>query len=226
MVRRIFVTATDTGAGKTFVTTALLCALREAGKDVIGLKPVASGSEGAAVNADVSALLRAQGMPESKASAINIYSFDAALAPSQAAALEGEAIDPKTLLAWCQKKSAGHAISLIEGVGGLMVPLVEDYLVSDWLSDMPDCEVILIVRARLGGINHALLTLDKLNHMGLPPRRVIINDADHVGQAMLERHQEALIASCAGLTELILMPYLEESQRLASGTQQIISSLI
>jgi len=192
---------------------------------VIGLKPIASGNEGAVVNADVSALLQAQAMSQDDASNINLYSFDAALAPSQAATAEGKSLDPKALLAWCQKKSTGHAISLIEGVGGLMVPLAENYLVSDWLGDMPDCEVILVVRARLGGINHALLTLDKLNHMGRPPRWIIINDADHVGQAMLDRHREALAASHTRSTELILMPYLEENQRLSSGTQQIISSL-
>ena len=192
---RIFITATDTGAGKTYVTASLLRTLKEAGKDVIGLKPIAAGCEGAKLNPDVAALLKAQGLPESEAENINLYSFEAALAPSQSAAEEGRRIDPKELVGWCGEKSANHEISLIEGVGGLMVPLTEDYLVSDWLGDMPDCEVMLVVRARLGGINHALLTLDKLNQMGRPPKWVIINDADNVGQAMLDFHAQALSAS-------------------------------
>ncbi len=192
MVRRIFITATDTGAGKTYVTASLLRALKEAGKEVVGLKPVAAGCEGAKVNPDVSALLEAQGLPESDAANINLYSFDAALAPSQAAAEEGRLIDPQELVGWCKEKSGSHDISLIEGVGGLMAPLTEDYLVSDWLDDMPDCEVMLVVRARLGGINHALLTLDKLNYMGRPPRWVVINDTDNVGKEMIEAHAQAL----------------------------------
>jgi len=207
-MRRIFITATDTGAGKTYVTASLLRSLKGAGRDVIGLKPVASGSEGAGVSPDVAALLEAQGMPESAAANINLYSFDAALTPSQAAAEEDRSIDPHELLEWCKKQSSGHEISLIEGVGGLMVPLAEDYLLADWLSDMPDCEVMLVVRVRLGGINHALLTLDKLNRMGRPPRWVVINDVDNIGQAMLASHQSAL----AKTAELIVIPHAMECQ--------------
>jgi len=194
-MRRIFITATDTDAGKTYVTASLLRALKKTGRDVIGLKPIASGSEGAAISSDVAALLKAQDLPDSAAPSINLYSFNAALAPSQAAAKEDQHIDPQTLLAWCEEQSKGHDISLIEGVGGLMVPLAENYLVCDWLDDMPDCEVLLVVRARLGGINHALLTLDKLQRMGRAPRWIFINDADHVGQDMLEKHKQALTAS-------------------------------
>jgi len=186
----VFITATDTDAGKTYISSALLRALREAGKDVIGLKPIASGNEGAAVNSDVAALLKAQGMSESMD--INLYSFDAALAPSQAAAAEGRNVDRQMLLDWCEQQSSVHDISLIEGVGGLMVPLAENYLLVNWIEDMPDCEVLLVVRAKLGGINHALLTLDKLNRMGRPPRWVVINDADSEGETMLRHHQAAL----------------------------------
>jgi len=205
-MHRIFVTATDTGAGKTYVTASLLRSLKESGRDAIGLKPVASGNEGEKINPDVAALLKAQGLPESEAANINLYSFDAALAPYQAAAKENKNIDPKALVDWCMEKSGGHDISLIEGVGGLMVPLAENYLVSDWIKDMPDCEVMLIVHARLGGINHALLTLDKLTRMGRPPRWVVINDVDKVGQAMLERHIGAVqpFLSPSTLLELVL----------------------
>jgi dethiobiotin synthetase len=191
-MRRIFVTATDTDAGKTYVTSSLLRALKKEGRDVIGLKPIASGSEGAAISPDVAALLKAQDLPDSAAASINLYSFFAALAPSQAATEEGRNIDPEELAAWCEEQSRGYKISLIEGVGGLMVPLVENYLVSDWLNDMPDCTVLLVVRARLGGINHALLTLDKLQRMGRLPRWIVINDAERVGQDMLEKHRHAL----------------------------------
>ena len=192
IMRRIFITATDTDAGKTYVTASLLRALKTAGRDVIGLKPIASGSEGAAISPDVAALLKAQDLADSAAANINLYSFNAALAPSQAAAEEGQNIDLQELVKWCEQQAEGHDISLIEGVGGLMVPLAEDYLVCDWLDDMPDCEVLLVVRTRLGGINHALLTLDKLQRMGRSPRWIVLNDADHVGQEMQAKHKHAL----------------------------------
>jgi len=203
IMRRIFITATDTDAGKTYVTASLLRALISAGNKVIGLKPVASGREGAAISPDVAALLKAQCLPDSTAANINLYNFGAALAPSQAAAEEGQSIDPQALLGWCKERSKGYDISLIEGVGGLMVPLTDDYLVADWLNDMPDCEILLVVRARLGGINHALLTIDKLNRMGRPPRWIVINDGDNVGEDMLARHQQAL----AKAGELIIVPH-------------------
>lgn len=200
----IFVTASDTDAGKTHVTALLVRLLKKAGRDVLALKPVSSGSGNKPVNADVEILLEAQGMRD--ATQINLYSFDAALAPAQAAAVEGQHIDTGALLDWCRSKAGGHELTLIEGVGGLMVPLCDDYLVSDWLDDMPDCEVLLVVRVRLGGINHALLTLDKLQLMARPPRWIIMNDADGVGEDMLDRHVQALAGRC-GAAQVIRLPH-------------------
>jgi len=223
-MRRIFITATDTGAGKTYVTASLLRSLKGAGRDVIGLKPVASGSEGAEVSPDVAALLEAQGMPESVAVNMNLYSFDAALAPSQAAAKENRSIDPEKLLDWCEKQSRDHEISLIEGVGGLMVPLAKDYLLADWLHDMPDCEVLLVVRARLGGINHALLTLDKLNRMGRPPRWVVINDVDGEGEAMLKHHHVALMPFLHESSEVICLSHRAAATDILKGITGLVGS--
>ncbi len=223
-MRRIFVTATDTGAGKTYVTTSLLRSLRDAGRNVIGLKPVASGSEGAEVSPDVAALLQAQDMPESAAVNINLYNFDAALAPSQAAARENRSIDPEKLLDWCKKQSRGHEISLIEGIGGLMVPLAKDYLLTDWLDAMLDCEVLLVVRARLGGINHALLTLDKLHAMGRPPRWIIINDIDGEGEAMLKHHHVALMPFLHESSETICLSHRAAAKDVLKGIADLIGS--
>jgi len=213
---KFFITATDTGAGKTYVTTALICALRDAGKDIIALKPVACGNRGNVINPDVAALLKAQGLPEREAEKINLYSFDAALAPSQAAAEEGRKIAPKELINWCSEQSKGHDICLIEGVGGLMAPLTEGFLVANWLARMPNYNVMLVVRSRLGGINHALLTLDKLNQIGRPPCRIIINDADNAGQGMLDRHAEAMAPFLAP-AQLGLMESLKHNHVLSNA---------
>ncbi|HKJ83668.1 MAG TPA: dethiobiotin synthase [Mariprofundaceae bacterium] len=201
-MRHLFITATDTDAGKTFVTCGLHRALCEAGERVRALKPVACGHEGDGISPDVAALLQAQGMAPAQQAEINRYDFAAPLAPSQAAALEGGRIDETALLDWCRGHMQGTARCLFEGVGGLMVPLDERFLVSDWLAAMPDCQVLLVVRARLGGINHALLTLDRLHAMGRAPRWIVINDADGVGDAMVDRHVIALA------------PYLDADSRL------------
>jgi len=192
MQNRLFITATDTDAGKTYVTTALTRALREANRDMIALKPVACGNDGKQLNPDVAALLNIQGLSDEASAGINLYSFNAPLAPSQAAAKEDRRIDPQRLTDWCMERSMEHDICLLEGVGGLMVPLVKGFLVLDWLAQMPDFDVVLVVRVRLGGINQALLTLDKLNQIGRSPVRIIINDADNAGEAMLASHFEAI----------------------------------
>lgn len=200
----IFITASDTDAGKTYVTCALIRALRKSACDAIALKPVASGSGEGAVNPDVAALLAAQGMHD--AAAINRYNFAAALAPAQAAAREGRGIEPEALVAWCTARMAAHALTLIEGVGGLMVPLTADYLVCDWLAALPACKVMLVVRARLGGINHMLLSLDKLARMGRMPAWIVLNDADGVGEAMLDCHAQAL-TGLSGSARILRLPY-------------------
>lgn len=202
-MRHLFITATDTDAGKSFVTFSLFKAMQALGEPTLALKPVACGHEGEGISPDVDILLRAQGMTPGEAGRINRYDFSAALAPSQAAAMEGVRIDERQLVDWCRERMQGSEHCLFEGVGGLMVPLHARFLVSDWLTAMPELAVLLVVRVRLGGINHALLTLDKLRAMERGPRWVVINDADGVGSAMVERHAQAMA------------PYLEPGCRLS-----------
>lgn len=202
-MRHLFITATDTDAGKSFVTLSLFKAMRELGEPTLALKPVACGHDGEGISPDVDILLRAQGMTSGEAGRINLYDFAAALAPSQAAAMEGVRIDERQLVDWCRARMQGPEHCLFEGVGGLMVPLHPRFLVSGWLAAMPELAVLLVVRARLGGINHALLTLEKLHAMERAPRWVVINDADGIGSAMVERHAQAMA------------PYLEPGCRLS-----------
>jgi len=170
-----FITATDTDAGKTWVTSHWIKALLAQGVDAQALKPVACGVNDANVNEDVALLAEAQGIqiPES----INAYTFAMPQAPSIAAQAEHRTLEPKFLLDWCAKKRQNHAVTLIEGIGGLMVPLTTNYLVMDWVRDLTDCAVVLVVGAKLGCINHAILSLKQLQAEGCSPAYIIINDA-------------------------------------------------
>jgi len=206
----IFVTATDTDAGKTFVTASLLRALAEAGVKACALKPVCCGRESGQMNPDIKTLLEAQNMSASQAGSINLYDFEVAAAPGQAGAEESKHIVPETLVQWCQAKMKEQDVTLIEGVGGLMVPLTGGFLVSDWLAAMPECMVVLVVRARLGGINHALLSLKQLQAMHRDPAWVILNDADKAGNTMLSRHAEAIAPFLSSQTRLLSLPHIED----------------
>ncbi len=204
----IFIAASDTGAGKTHVTALLTRALRRRGAAVRALKPVGCGRGRGHMNGDVRRLLRAQGMDASQAREINLYDFAAAAAPQHAAAAEGMFLEPGKLLDWCARNRRRGCLTLIEGVGGLMVPLAPGFLVSDWLSALsPPLRVLLVVRARLGGINHALLTLDKLVRLQHPPSWIVVNDADGGGGTVLQQHLDILASRLPAATRLLVLPH-------------------
>jgi len=176
MAKAVFITATDTDAGKTWVTSQLTRALLQQRANVKALKPIACGLNADGDNGDVNALLNVQCLKF--ASDINFHTFAKPAAPSIAAAAEDKCIHPNELITWCQQQSNHADICLIEAIGGLMVPITPNYLVSDWLLAMPDMPVILVVGAKLGCINHALLSMAHLSQIGREPAWVIINNWD------------------------------------------------
>ncbi len=211
----VFITATDTDAGKTFVTTSLASAFAATDLKTCALKPVCCGRSAGQMNPDIKALLHVQNLPDTQADSINLYNFVAAAAPAQAAKKENRRIEPEKLLQWCAARTKKQDITLIEGVGGLMVPLANNFLVSDWLMAMPDCMIVLLVRARLGGINHALLTLKHLQQMGREPAWVIFNDADESGRTMLIRHKEAVTPFLSASTQHLSLPHMSGTNNTA-----------
>ena len=182
VAHNIFITANDTNAGKTFVTSRLVRALLGMGIDALAIKPVASGLDREGRNEDVETLLAAQGI--SDPDTINLYRFHMPAAPAMAARAEKAEIDKDRLVDWCCAKGTSHDVCLLEGVGGLMVPLGNQFHGADWLAAMPDCETLLIVSTKLGAMNHALLTLDKLKQMGRMPQWIVLNDSENHGAAM------------------------------------------
>jgi len=170
---KAFITATDTEAGKTWVTASAIRTLLKKGESAKALKPIACGLDDAGQNEDIDALLSAQNL--SDADQVSLYRYALPAAPSQAAASEGQVADTDTLIEWCESQSADVDTCLIEGVGGLMVPITDKWLVSDWIEAMPDAEIWLVVGCKLGSINQTLLTLEKLKQMGRLPTRIFFN---------------------------------------------------
>jgi len=223
MGRKIFITATDTGAGKTFITANLIRLLLEQdieqGISASAIKPVASGISNRGINEDVEALMQAQqlGDPEQ----LNLYSFQLPASPHIAAAAEGREIDPARLTRWCEQQSNKVDLCLIEGVGGLMVPLDNPYLVSDWISDIEDCEVMLVVGARLGSINHTLLTLEQLKRMGRAPDYVVINQLD--SNDMVEQTEATIAAHLPASSAIFSLPFNADQQDFSLLTKAILA---
>ena len=187
---RLFITATDTDAGKTYVSAGLVRALRAAGRDAVAMKPIASGFDSGPdgpVNADLQALAAAADGALAAAD-LNVYAFEPAIAPHRAAALAGVEIELAPILAAFARVSAGHADVLVEGVGGFAVPLSPTLMLAD-LARALDLPLLLVVGVRLGCINHALLSAAAIRAAGLPLVGWVANQVDptmHEAQASID----------------------------------------
>jgi dethiobiotin synthetase len=178
-----FITATGTDIGKTFVAAGLIRHLRAAGCSIDAIKPVMSGYDSAdAANSDAGALLQAldrEPTPEAIED-ISPWRYRAPLSPDMAAAREGRELDVDALIAHSRaaiaKTQNKKSTLLIEGVGGIMVPLDARRTVLDWMIAL-NMPVILVAGSYLGTISHTLTALDVLSRGGLDVRAIVINES-------------------------------------------------
>lgn len=162
--RTVFITGTDTGAGKTRVACALLRRAREEGVEACGYKPVASGctrTRAGLRNEDALALQAAAGTREPYAE-INPYAFEPAIAPHLAAREAGVRVSTLRLAEQQARLAARHELVIVEGAGGWLVPLNEDLSFGGWVAQQ-GWPVLLVVGLRLGCLNHALLSVEAIS---------------------------------------------------------------
>ncbi len=177
MTRGVFVTGTDTGIGKTRIAVALLRALTAAGIDAAGMKPVAAGiGPGAELNDDVAALAAADGL-SLPVELRNPYAFAPAIAPHLAARDAGVVIDPERIAAAFDRIAAPGRFVVVEGAGGVLVPLGPETDVLD-LPKRLALPVLLVVGVRLGCLNHALLSARAIAARGLRLAGWVANRVD------------------------------------------------
>jgi len=186
----IFIAGTDTEVGKTWVTAAVLRSFFKQSVCASALKPVACGLDSYGKNEDIESLLSTQSLTD--ANDINLHRYAMPAAPSQAAAAEGRVIAEDKLVQWCNEQACDVETCLIEGVGGLMTPLTDTWLVSDWIAAMPDFALWLVVGCKLGAINQTLLTLEKLKQMNRSPARIFFNATSVENNAWLESTRQAV----------------------------------
>lgn len=207
---RLFVSGTDTGIGKTFVTAGLVRALRAAGRDASAAKPVASGYElvdGLYRNADLDTLAAASGHCPGE---LCVYGFTPAIAPHRAAELSGVEVRLAPMVEAVDRLAARHTDLLVEGVGGFAVPLSPTLMLADLIRAL-DLPVLLVVGVRLGCINHALLSADAIRAASLPLVGWIANRID---PDMAEAQ-----ASIDAIAARIAAPLLGEIERDADPAQ-------
>jgi len=156
----IFITGTDTGAGKTVLTALALCHLQFQGKRAAALKPFCSGTW------EDTDLLRSLHQPPLLRSEVTRWFFKAPIAPRVAARREGLSISLHDALAEITRSAVGLDYLLVEGAGGLLTPLGDNFNLLNLIQELAD-EVLIAARNKLGVINHALLTIDQLQISGI-----------------------------------------------------------
>lgn len=210
MRRGLFVTGTDTGVGKTLVSTALVLWARARGARVGGMKPAESGCarvDGRLVPADAELLRRAAG-GEDDLALVCPHRLEAPLAPGVAAELEGVEISLERVRRALDALSASHPDGVVvEGAGGLLVPMDPAFhTVADWAAAL-ELPVLVVARAGLGTINHTALTVEALAARKIPCRGVVLVAKSAEEEAAAGRNAEA-IRRLAGAEIFAVIPPL------------------
>jgi dethiobiotin synthetase len=221
-MRGLFVTATDTGVGKTEVACALLGAARAAGLDAVGMKPAQSGVA-LGEPSDAERLREACGGIE-PLEAICPYSFAAPLAPAVAARVEGREVSFARVLEAARALAARHAAIVVEGAGGLLVPLTERETYAD-LARALSLPVLVVARAGLGTVNHTALTVEALRRRGLPVAAIVLNRAASADDPSVP-HNAAEIARLTGLHPVATLPFVADIAARAAALRSTLAGKI
>jgi dethiobiotin synthetase len=203
----LFVTGTDTGCGKTTVGRAILAALRRRGLRLGALKAVETGCEpgpdGDLVPADAVALARAAGI-EARASQLCPYRLGLAASPERAAESAGVRIDLEVLRRAVTAARARAEFVIVEGAGGLLVPVADGALMAD-VALAAGLPLLVVARDALGTVNHTLLTLEAARRRLLPVAGVVMSETAETRREL--RNDEA-IAARSGVRICGALPYL------------------
>ncbi len=193
-MKTIFITGTDTGVGKTMVSASLAAFLSFTKHMNVGvMKPFETGllkDNRDARLRDASLLREASGSSDDL-SDISPYTFEAPLAPEIAAGLEHAKVDLRVLDTAYKKLVTQHDIVIVEGAGGIMVPIKKNFFYAD-LIERWNALVIIVARLSIGTINHTLLTYDFLKKTGIKVIGVILNNNDRTKITTAKTNVEAL----------------------------------
>ena len=198
----IFVTGTDTGVGKTIISAALALTLKQSGNKVAVMKPVQTGTDlGGYLDIEF-----IQSAIETNYPLDNVcpYRFSHPLAPLVAANLVGERIDLERIKSCYHKLASIHDTVIVEGAGGLLVPLTDNYLMSDLASNL-GLSLIIVTRPSLGTLNHTLLTVESAKARGLKVMGIVINQFPSY-PGLAERTNPELILRMTGAPILGILP--------------------
>ncbi len=221
-MRGLFVTATDTAVGKTEVACALVAGARAAGLDAVGMKPAQSGVL-PGERTDGERLHAASGAVE-PLEALCPYSFAAPLAPAVAARVEGKEISLSRIVDGARALGARHAAVVVEGAGGLLVPLTARETYAD-LAVALALPVVVVARAGLGTVNHVALTVEALRSRGLAVAALVLNRTGPADDPSVP-HNAAEIARLTGIAPCATLPFVADIAAREAILRSMLASKI
>ncbi|HET7058307.1 MAG TPA: dethiobiotin synthase [Nitrospiraceae bacterium] len=205
----VFITGTDTGVGKTLVSAALALHLKKRGLAVGVMKPIETGvSAGREARSDATRL-RSIIESEEALGAICPYSFESPVAPLTAAQMEGLSINPGTISKIYRLLSSRYECMVVEGVGGVQVPITHSDNVLSLIKYLR-LPVVVVGRSELGGINHALLTVEALRRQKIRMIALVLNRTHPVRSALArvqERSTVEILRKQSGIPVIGPLPY-------------------
>ncbi len=199
----IFVTGTDTGVGKTIVTASIAWNLIQAGRKVGVLKPVQTGTIVSGPT-DIEFVQSLFG-EDSPLDVACPYMFPDPVAPLVASMLSGERIDIRSIEDSYSKLADQNDTVIVEGAGGLQVPILEDYFMSDLAMDL-NIPILIVTRPNLGTLNHTFLTLESAKRKGLDVVGIVISNYPW-DPGIPEQTNPELIISMTGVNILGILPH-------------------
>jgi dethiobiotin synthetase len=210
--RGIFITGTDTGVGKTLVASALVRCLTQRGIDVGVMKPIETGvPPSPKLQTDGARLWKAAGCHDPMTE-VSPYQFRLPLAPLAAAKAEGRTVLVTTIIRIFQALVQKHSFIVVEGAGGINVPITQSFNMTDLIHRMK-LPVVVVGFSGLGGVNHALLTIQALRGRKIPILALVLNQRRPVLTKTESLQEQSTVTLLRQLAKVPVLGPIAYSQR-------------
>ena len=206
-MKSLFITGTDTDVGKTYVAAGLAVTLRKMGIDVGIMKPFAAGTpqKKGFKSEDVEILSRAARVSDPE-NLMNPQFFEMAASPYTASKSLKVKVRVNTALSNFKKLSKLHSMLLVEGMGGIMTPILKNYFVTDLIKEMK-LPAVIVTRTKIGTVNHTIMTCKMCEKYKIPIKGIIINNFDSGGYQVKDLTRD--LQSLTGVPILGTIPFID-----------------
>ena len=221
-MKSLFVTGTDTGIGKTCISAGIALALKKSGVNVGVMKPFMCGIEQKTGSADddVTTLTNAANVIDPR-ELVNPFFFPIPASPYTAAKNSGTKININHVLDSYEKLSKVHDVILVEGIGGIMTPILKNFSVIDLIKEL-HTNTLIVTSSKIGTVNHTVMTCKLCKNLEIPVKGLIINNFDSEGYPILELERD--LSDLTDLPILCSLPHVNDFN--IDGFAQMISDRI